>query len=225
MLYLFSAMGLTGEVIERGLRPSNVLEGRLEPDLGGLSSVDARLLEFPYGEGYHQASQAFKRGGWQAVTDAALSRRSTWGVMHPEGGSFSACEVDLEAGQLDGFHQADQDMLGAHAVSVLIAELSGKDNLGLIAAEGWRCDELVRWELPGDPAGGITTWDTYWADAQAAKDFVYGYRRGLERRFGGKGEKGPDGALKWRQQGREYSVTPAGEQVRVLIRPAAADPR
>ncbi len=224
MLYLFAAMGLTGEVVERGLRPSNVLDGRLEPNFSELPPVSARLLEFSYGEGYYQAAQTFKGGGWKAVNEAARTRRSTWAVLNPGGESFSACEVDPEAGKLDGFHQADRDVLGAHAVSVLIAELSGKDNLGLIAADGWRCDELTRWELPGSPENGITTWDTYWRDAQAAEDFIYGYRRGLERRFGGKGEKGPDGALKWVHDGREYSLTPAGDQVRVMIRPAPADP-
>jgi hypothetical protein len=60
--------------------------------------------------------------------------------------------------------------------------LTGKDNLGMIAGDGWAGDALWRFEGAG---GGVSVWETRWVSEEEAKDFAYAAERCLQGRFPG----------------------------------------
>ncbi len=230
--YLFRSMGIAGEVLEAGLDPGLVLEGALLPPAAdGAGETERRLLEFVYHEGFARAAEAQRAGGWSALEQAIAARHTTRAILHAVDEAAPAPDR-LPSPRLDpppGFTLADTDVLGEHAVGVLIAALSGKDDLGLQAADGWRADGLYRWEperAGADPDEGITVWATRWAGAQDAGDFEYGLLRGLRARF-------PDHAAEATGEGRHRLVTPDrvyrierdGNEVRIRVAPPAIDRR
>jgi len=110
---------------------------------------------------------------------------------------------------------ADRDALGEEGIVVLISTWTGKDNLGLIAGDGWTGDALFRWEPPkgGD---GVTQWITRWASPEEAADFEYAFLRGARARFprsapdpeaeGPHTFEGPDRTVVVQRQDKEVQV-------------------
>ena len=70
---------------------------------------------------------------------------------------------------------------------VLVSLLTGKDNLGMIAGDGWLGDSLGRFEpaAGGSQDDGLTVWSSRWASLEDAKDFAYSVERCLQARFPG----------------------------------------
>jgi hypothetical protein len=183
--YLFDPMGLADVVLDSGIGPEEVLGGGLLPEAAGnASEVERRLLGFAFGEGFAQAVEAYRAGGWSGLERAAATRSTTRDVLHP--GAAEPGERPIPDPQLPlpaGYRLVDRDSLGEEAVVVLISILTGKDDLGLQAGEGWDGDAAFRWERPGAEALGVTLWVTRWTDETGAADFDYAYRRALQARF------------------------------------------
>jgi hypothetical protein len=100
-----------------------------------------------------------------------------------------------------------------------VSLLTGKDNLGLIAGDGWEGDALWRFE-PGSgskaQAGeGATIWVTQWKTAEDADDFSYGLERCLQARFPGESlvVDPPRAGRLLRRPERVYRIERTGGQV------------
>ena len=184
--YLFGGMGLADDVLERKIDPADVLDGALFPDgLEELSGAEGALVRFVYEQGFASAVRAFRTGGWKGL-DAAMARGTTTrDLLHPKTEPLQPVDFPAPAlSQTEGLQLIDEDTLGEEAIIVLVSTLTGKDNLALLAGDGWAGDRLYRWEPEGgDPDRGITVWKTRWTDEQGAEDFAYAIRRALEARF------------------------------------------
>lgn len=221
--YLFRGMGIADDVMEIGLDPGSVLDGGLvPPDADGAGGAIERLLDFVYRDGFEQASEVQRGGGWDALEHAARRRRSTRDVLHGDRSPLGPVSpLPAEWTPPEGYREADRDTLGEQAVIALVSVGSGKDNLGLLAGDGWVGDGLYRFEQPGDPDRGITLWVTRWTDEQAAADFEYGLLRSLAGRFPGAGvERAERGDVLVRAGGRTYRIERRARSVRTTVGPA-----
>jgi hypothetical protein len=118
------------------------------------------------------------------VEEAAASRRTTRDVLHLDRAPRRDVIV-VEPEAPAGLALVDRDSLGELGVVVVVSTLTGKDNLGLQAGDGWVKDTLYRFEPPGG-GEGVTQWETYWDTPAEAADFEYALARGLTERYAGK---------------------------------------
>ena len=226
--YLFRSFEATGELIESALDPQQVLEGELvPPGLDRLPEVERDLLDFVYGEGFAQVAMAFGRGGWEGVERSISSRRTTRDLLHPEYRPLADPALPDAGISLPGAYRlVDRDSLGEQAVIVLIADLTGKDNLGLMAGDGWLGDALYRWEVEGqDPEkSGVSLWVSRWTSEEAVADFEYAYSRAIRARFPGRALT-EVGEGRWRLDAgdRTYRIDRGPQELRIRIAPAELD--
>lgn len=223
--HLFMGLGLEDQVIELSADPADFLEGDLVPPaLEPPSATVEALVRFVYLEGFARAVEAFRQGGWKGVDRAMAGAATTRDLLQPgkPRGERAFCDATA-ASPAPGLALADLDSLGQQGVIALLATLTGKDNLALIGADGWRGDCLYRWE-PATGGAGITDWSTHWSSAEAAADFDYAFGRALEARYPGRpvSESIPgrrvlslsDGVLR---------VTRDAAAVRIRVAPGALD--
>jgi hypothetical protein len=185
------------------------------------------LLRFVYLEGYAQATETFRSGGFAALDAAMKSRRTTRDVLHPERAPLTAPEPPAPERLLKGRRLADTDTLGEQAVVVLVARGTGKDNLGLLAADGWVGDTLERWESESDATGtrGVTQWTTHWATETDASDFVYAYARVMAARFPAQTIVVDDaGRRRLTSAGRTWTLARKDLTVELRVEPASVPP-
>lgn len=120
-----------------------------------------------------------------------------------------------------GYRLVDRDTLGEYALGVLIADGTGKENLGWIAAEGWDGDALFRFER-SEGADGITVWRVRFRSETDAEDFRYG----MSRVFSG-GEVPSPGERPAEEvfpaEGRVARLLRRGTEVDVRVAPLALD--
>jgi hypothetical protein len=229
MRYLFRAMDLADEVLEHGLDPGEVLDGGLLP--AGLDDADGvvgRLLRFVYREGFDRAARAYRAGGFAELERASQARRTTRDLLHPERGDAPAELLDPpQTPAVGAWVRADEDVLGEQAIIELVSVSTGKDNLGLLAGDGWAGDRLLRWETAAGPGGpGITEWITRWTTADEAADFAYAWGRTIEARFPGRALAPAEGERRMLAIGDlVYRLELRADTVRVRVAPAEWDAR
>jgi hypothetical protein len=125
-----------------------------------------------------------------------------------------------------GYRAVDRDRLGEQGIVVLISAGTGKDNLGLLAGDGWSWDELTRWEpVQGEPGKGGTSWTTRWTDPAEAAEFADAYKRLIDAREGSPlaPVEGAPGRTVLRAGGRVVRVDLQGREVRIRVAPEALD--
>jgi hypothetical protein len=218
LVLLFEGVGLESEVVSGALRPEEVLGGNLVPEtMRAAEPVVSHLLEFVYLDGFAQAAIVARKGGFGRLTQERRSRRTTRDVLHLD--RPPAPPVELPRPVLPaalGLSPVDEDSLGEQGVITLVSLLTGKDNLGLIAGDGWMADALWRFEPgPGSTTKvgeGATIWETRWKSDEDAADFAYGLERCLQSRFGGeKVAEDPDrGGQVLRRTDRVYRIDRTG---------------
>jgi hypothetical protein len=220
--YLFAGLGVADDVLGSGLSPEDVLDGRLlAASRDALSAIERDLLHFVYIEGFAQSVTQFRAGGWSALDGAMNRRRSTRDILHADRSPLEPAAFPAPSPPIPGAVVADEDALGEQAIVTLIAHGTGKDNLGLIAGDGWAGDRVLRWTRPGQP-GGATEWTSRWADAAAAEEFDYGLVRAFDTRFADQSFTGPaDGERELRADDRLIRIRRTGSDVRVLVLPAS----
>jgi hypothetical protein len=217
MQYLFRGMNLSDAVVEHRLDPREVLDGRLVPvALGTATGVERRLLEFVYLEGFARAVDRYREGGWTAVASAMERARTTRALLHPEAPA-TVGEIDAEpAAGRPGMRLADEDCLGEQAIVVLVSLQTGKDNLGLMAGDGWQADRVRRWE--GGEASGVTDWHSRWSSERDAEEFAYAIGRSLAARFPEAATAQPaEGLATVEAAGRLFRIERSGREVRVEV--------
>jgi len=171
-------MGLADSVVTPRLDPADPVGGTLVPPHHPQGGVLGVLARFVYGEGFAVCAEIYQRGGWEALDRALAAVAATRDVMHPDFVGPAPAELPEEPAPGEGWRLADTDRVGEHVVFALISVATGKDNLGLMAGDGWVGDRLDRWET--DAGDGLTVWRTRWRTAEDAADFVYAYRRAVE---------------------------------------------
>ncbi len=233
LVLLFGGVGLETEVVSGAVRPEDVLGGRLVPEEATRSTnpILKSFVEFVYLDGFAQASAIVKKGGFKRLAQERTGRRVTRDVIHvdrpPAPPVSLAPPVFTAAPEL---RVADQDSLGEQGVVTLVSLLTGKDNLGMIAGDGWRSDALWRFE-PGSVSGasgpeGLTVWATSWTTDEDARDFKYSLERCLQARFPGEPiVDGASGERILRRSDRVYRIETAGLEVRFRAAPPNLDAR
>jgi hypothetical protein len=231
LMLLFGGAGLGQEVVSGSLRPEDALGGRLVPDaMRSASPVVAHLLEFVYLDGFAQSAALARKAGFSRLAQERKSRRTSRDVLHPE--RAPAMPVEIPAPSLPSslaLSPVDRDTLGEQGVVTLVSLLTGKDNLGLIAGDGWVGDGLWRFEPnPGSatPASeGATVWVSRWGSDSDAADLSYALERCLQARFPGEPlvadvERGGQVLVR---QDRVYRIEKTGLQVIFRVAPPSID--
>jgi hypothetical protein len=227
VLYLFRSMGLGDSVTDAGLDPGAVLQGALVPaDVRTRRDTAAALARFAYRDGFALVAESYRRGGWAAVDRLWGGLRATRDVLHAATDHPAPVRPEPPGIPLpERYELRDRDRLGEQAIVVLVSRGSGKDNLGLLAGDGWAGDALYRWEPDGAPEAGVTAWVTRWTSPEQAADFTYGFSRVLRARFGTAADAVPDGV--WFRSGtadRPVLLQRRGDRVVVWISPPALAP-
>lgn len=227
--YLFSGMGLADEVLDEGINPADLLDGRLVPaGLSRLSPAEASLARFVYQEGFWAAVERFRHGGWPALDAAIATRGTAADLLHPDREPVAlAAPEPADPAIVAGLRRVDDDSLGEQGIFALVSTLTGKDSLALQAGDGWRGDRLTRWEpsAPADAERGVTLWTVRFRDGQAAGDFEYALLRTLESRFPGRPTLKLDGGERLLVVGeRVLRLAREGNDVRMQIAHRDVDP-
>jgi len=224
--YLFEGLGLEDEVIDAGLDPGEFLDGELFPaGFHTLSGVEAGLGRFPYVEGFAEAARLYRLGGWERLDAAMRERHTTHQILHP--GLGAEVDPDWQAAPLalpPGYALVDTDRLGEQGMIVLFTAMTDKENLALLAAQGWAGDRLERYEMPGKPEQGVTRWVSRFKSPQNATDFEYAVTRTLQTRFpAAEVEASPGGHKVVRHAGRVYRLIAQPRQLSLRIAPESID--
>jgi hypothetical protein len=187
LLMLFGGVGLEAEVVSGKVRPEDALSGRLVPaSVRTASPPVAALLEFAYLDGFAQASALVKAGDFTRLGIERRRRKTTRDVMHLDRAPLIPAEIGAPPPPSGtGLLAVDHDVLGEEGIVAWVSQLTGKDNLALIAGDGWAGDGLWRLEAPGTPEDGVTVWISRWTTEEDAKDMAYGVERCLQARFPG----------------------------------------
>ncbi len=220
--YLFEGMGLADDVLDVNFDPGAILDtALLPPQIETLDGPEGDFLRFVYQEGFARAVEEYKAGGWNQLRQAVSRRTLTRDLLHRGGGSGVA-EFTEPRPPAATWKLADQDSLGEQAVVVLVSRLTGKDNLGLMAGDGWAGDRLYRWEQEGRESAGITEWMTRWSSVEAAKDFEYAFWRCISARFPKTERIDGEGRSSLTADGRRFRVERRDKSVNLRIEPVAA---
>jgi hypothetical protein len=224
LVFLFGGLGLESEVVSGALRPDDALEGRLVPEgMRSASPVLASLLEFVYLDGFAQDASLAKKGGFRRLAQERSTRRTSRDVLHTDRAPVPAVEIPAPSLPASlGLAMTDRDSLGEQGIITMVSLLTGKDNLGLIAGDGWAGDALWRFEevsATSAQPGGATLWVTRWLTDDDANDFSYAMERCLVARFPKEGLQDDDarGGRVLRRADRIYRIQKNGQEVVVGV--------
>jgi hypothetical protein len=231
LILLFGGVGLESEVVTGSLHPEDAMGGRLVPEaMRAASPVVANLLEFVYLDGFAQAAAIARKGGFTRIVQERRTRLTTRDVLHLDRPPAPPVEIPGPAFPASlALAPVDRDSLGEQVIVSLVSLLTGKDNLGLIAGDGWAADVLWRFEAaPGSSMNAgeaATIWLTRWRTDEDAADFAYALERCLQARFPGEALEGnrEQGNQVLRRADRVYRIERNGVQVGFRVVTPAID--
>jgi len=184
-------------------------------------------LLFPYNEGSQWATQVYRRGGWEMVSNAFTKLpQSTEQIIHPEKYFSYEAPAKLALPNLrralgPGWKQIDNDVNGEWGYYLVLDEYLNNPSVSRTAAAGWGGDRFAIYEgpRPGDVfLAQITAWDTP-ADA---KEFYEAYQDRTSKRFpdvkrvdGTTSSEGNDSA-NWRTPLGGVAIELRGSQVVII---------
>jgi hypothetical protein len=217
LLLLFGGVGLENEVVGSKIRPEDVLAGRLVSEaIRSDRPIVARLTEWMYLDGFASVAALVRQVGMQRLPAERARRATTRDVIHLD----RPAALPLEFGkppepEAAGLALVDRDSLGEAGITAWVSMLTGKDNLGMIAGDGWAGDALWRFEGSG---GGVTLWETKWVTEDEAKDFAYAVERCLQARFPGEAVAGAgDEPRSLARADRVYRLERKGASVTIRV--------
>jgi hypothetical protein len=228
LLMLFGGVGLEAEVVSGKVRPEDAISGRLVPaSVRSAAPPVAALLEFAYLDGFVQASALVKAGDFSRLVLERRRRTTTRDVMHLDRAPLVLADITPPTPPAGGgLEIVDRDSLGEEGIVAWVSQLTGKDNLALIAGDGWAGDGLWRLEPPGAPADGVTIWISRWITEEDAKDMAYSLERCLQARFPGEDlADGPDGTRILTRTDRVYRIRRTAGEVSFRVSSPAWDQR
>lgn len=145
-------------------------------------------LLFPYEQGAAWATQIYRRGGWEMVSEAFRKLpQSSEQILHPEKYfSYEApTKVNLtDLGRLlgDGWTQVDNDVNGEWGFYLILDQFLNDTPYSKTAAAGWSGDRFALYEEPKSGrlfVAQMTVWDT----PNDAREFFDAYAKRTLRRY------------------------------------------
>ena len=147
-------------------------------------------LVFPYQEGAEWATQLYKRGGWQMVSDAFTRLpQSSEQILHPDKYFNHEPPVRITLPEIrtllgPGWKRVDYDVSGEWSYYLIVDEFLKSSAESRRAAAGWAGDryELYEGTTPGEVfLAQMTAWDT----ANDAREFFDAYAKRTWLRYPG----------------------------------------
>ena len=181
VMYLFKAMGLQRNILALGYTPDQALAGALMPiGFEGAPELDRQILNFVYMDGFEALSWIWQAAGWEGVDRFIGRSRATHDLLHMDRPPARTVLPEPVLPELPaGYTVRDRDSLGELGIVMLVNAMTGKENLGPQAGDGWLADRMLRLET--DQGGkGVTVWLSRWRDKKQAEEFLQLYRRGPE---------------------------------------------
>ena len=145
-------------------------------------------LVFPYEQGFQWATQLYKRGGWDMVSEAFQKLpQSTEQILHPD--KYFAYEAPVKVALPDlgyllgpGWKKIDYDVNGEWGYYLILDQYLNAPAESKRAAAGWGGDRYEIYE--GQSAGDVfiaqlTSWDT----ENDAREFFDAYAKRTLRRY------------------------------------------
>jgi hypothetical protein len=147
-------------------------------------------LLFPYQEGSQWATQVYRRGGWEMVSQAFTKLpQSTEQILHPE--KYFSYEAPVKL-RLPNFRRVlgpawkriDSDVNGEWGYYLVLDEYLNDAAESKKAAAGWAGDRFVIYEGP-KPSDVFVAQVSAWDTAADAKEFYEAYLKRSQKRFSG----------------------------------------
>ena len=187
-------------------------------------------LLFPYEEGSAWATQLYKRGGWEMVSQAFTKLpQSSEQILHAE--KYFSYEAphkltlpDLKSVLGPGWKKLDDDVNGEWGCYLILEEFLNETKESKQAAAGWGGDRFALYET-GKPdeffVAQLTAWDTP-LDAQ---EFFSAYARRTAKRYAGAKEvRSDDDRFEWQTPNGKVVLELRGSRVAIVEGvPAATD--
>ena len=179
-------------------------------------------LLFPYEEGSAWATQLYKRGGWELVSQAFTKLpQSTEQILHAEKYfSYEAPQKltlpDLKSALGPAWKRVDYDVNGEWGCYLILDEFLNDTTESKQAAAGWAGDRFALYET-GKPdqffVAQLTAWDTP-LDAQ---EFFSAYARRTAKRYADARElKSDDDRFEWQTSSGRVVLELRGSRVAIV---------
>jgi hypothetical protein len=145
-------------------------------------------LLFPYEQGSLWATQVYRRGGWEMVSEAFKKLpQSSEQILHPEKYFSNEAPVQVSLPDLNrllgsGWTRVDDDVNGEWGFYLIIDQFLNDTAHSKAAAAGWSGDRFALYEEPKSGAlfvAQMSVWDT----ADDAKEFYDAYAKRTLRRY------------------------------------------
>lgn len=179
-------------------------------------------LLFPYEEGSAWAEQLYKRGGWQAVSQAfAKLPQSTEQILHAD--KYFAYEAPLKLALPDfksilgpSWKRIDYDVNGEWGCYLILDEFLNNQSESKRASAGWGGDRFALYEN-GKPdeyfIAQLTAWDTP-ADA---REFFDAYAKRTSKRYAdAKETKATEERIEWQTGSGKAALELRGSRVAIV---------
>ena len=179
-------------------------------------------LLFPYEEGSAWATQLYKRGGWEMVSQAFTKLpQSTEQILHAEKYfSYEAPQKltlpDFNRALGPAWKRVDYDVNGEWGCYLILDEFLNDTTESKQAAAGWAGDRFALYET-GKPdqffVAQLTAWDT----ALDAQEFFSAYARRTARRYADARElKSDDDRFEWQTSSGRVVLELRGSRVAIV---------
>jgi hypothetical protein len=181
-------------------------------------------LTFPYEQGFAFASQVFRRGGWQQVSQAYTDLpQSTEQILHPEKYFAREMPVRVEMPNIarvlgQGWRRSDYDINGEFSFYLILDEFLRARDESRRAAAGWGGDRYAVYE-GARPGEVLITQMTVWDTEQDAIEFYDAYARRTRRRYANAQENSLSSSINtiaWRTIEGNVWLERRGQRVLVL---------
>jgi hypothetical protein len=144
----------------------------------GAAQLDREILNFVYMDGFEALSWIWQAAGWEGVDRFIKRSRATHDLLHMDRPPAANRLPDPVPPKLPaGYTVRDRDSLGELGIVMLVNAMTGKENLGPQAGDGWMADRVLRLESDQD-GHGVTVWVSRWRDEEQAEEFLQLYSRG-----------------------------------------------
>lgn len=187
-------------------------------------------LLFPYEEGSAWATQLYKRGGWEMVSQAFTKLpQSSEQILHPDKYfSYEAPQKvtlpDFKSALGPAWKRLDYDVNGEWGCYLILDEYLNDTSESKQACAGWGGDRFALYET-GKPdeffVAQLTAWDT----PVDAEEFFNAYARRTAKRYAGAKEvKSDDDRYEWQTSNGRVVLELRGSRVAIVEDvPAAID--
>jgi hypothetical protein len=179
-------------------------------------------LVFPYEEGSAWATQLYKRGGWEMVSQAFTKLpQSTEQILHAD--KYFAYEApqklvlpELKSILGPSWKRIDYDVNGEWGLYLVLDEFLNNVTESKRAAAGWGGDRFAIYETatPGETCiAQLTAWDT----SLDAKEFFDAYAKRISKRYPeAKAAPGTAERMEWQTANGAVAMEWRGSQVAII---------